>query len=248
MIRRDHYAPEGYLRGFIYPENSRNSRPLHVLGLPSRRWGRRAPRQIGYEVGFYFDPAGALTESLEDVFRPLENGLPRARSEVRQNGYHTWRQHQRAFVAFGAMLSVRSPLFFDQIRENIEREAHEGSDRTEAGRLNALAGMLRELESRADQWQSFDWALRYSEDPNDPVIATDQSVVAEGSRAEPDLEDPDLLIILPLAWDMCLFGSRKRPFDEECAKFCSEDLRRLRTQTIKGARRFIVSPVRFTGA
>ena len=41
--RRDHYLPQGYLRGFIDPARQNKPQPLWKLDIASKRWLNGAP-------------------------------------------------------------------------------------------------------------------------------------------------------------------------------------------------------------
>lgn len=52
------------------------------------------------------------------------------------------------------------------------------------------------------------WALRHTTNPNAPVVTCDQALGMDGRVSKEEaLNDPQTTLFLPLAWDMCLFGS-----------------------------------------
>jgi hypothetical protein len=53
MNRRDHYLPQGYLRGFIDPARRGFSQPLWHFDILNGLWSQRSPREVGYRNGFY---------------------------------------------------------------------------------------------------------------------------------------------------------------------------------------------------
>jgi hypothetical protein len=78
--RRDHYLPQGYLRGFIDPGRVNEPQPLFKLDIASRKWTERSTKQLGHVTGFY-DYAGTGPEleclpSPDETFLELENEFP----------------------------------------------------------------------------------------------------------------------------------------------------------------------------
>ena len=47
--RRDHYVPQGYLRGFIHPQRQGHPNPLWVLDVSRGKWSEKSPSRIGWE-------------------------------------------------------------------------------------------------------------------------------------------------------------------------------------------------------
>jgi hypothetical protein len=70
--RRDHYLPQGYLRGFIDPARAKLAKPLWCFHLYSKRWRECGPKEIGYIDGFY-DYAIENTTAEHPDSRPSPN-------------------------------------------------------------------------------------------------------------------------------------------------------------------------------
>lgn len=246
--RKDHFIPQGYLRGFIQPKRRRERKPLWVLDVSTRTWSTCGTKDFAFGRGFYDGPvvdSGHVVP--DDIFRKLENDFPRSRDALRRRGYDSWPEAKEIFVCYAAMLSARSPLFLRQAASAASVTAQAESNLE--GRGRAITMMSEEIPRRCERWMQLHWALRYTTDPNSPVICCDQSVGMEGQLA-PDrltfadpLAHPDTLLFFPLGWDMCLVGSPAR-FVEESQGFVEQDLSRLRQYLVQQAERFVVSPVR----
>jgi len=112
--RKDHFVPQGYLRGFVHPKRRREAAPLWVLDVQTGGWSKCATSDFAFGRGFY-DMANSVADLVADeIFRKLENDFPRSRDAVRRQGYDTWPTARETFVYYAAMLSARSPLFLRQ--------------------------------------------------------------------------------------------------------------------------------------
>jgi hypothetical protein len=62
--RKDHYLPQGYLRGFISPSRADLQKPLWCFDTKQKAWSEVSTAEIGYDIGFYDHRGpGALVES-----------------------------------------------------------------------------------------------------------------------------------------------------------------------------------------
>lgn len=245
--RRDHYVPQGYLRGFIHPSRDPSSGPLWVYQVTRRRWVQRSPKSVGWATGFYDDPVGSNPDgSADDVFRAHENAFPAARDAIRRQGYTTWGSHRDVLIGFAAMLSARSPLFLGQAANQVAPPSASDPEKEVLARSRGITTMRAEVPDRGDRWiRGLHWILRYVLDPASPVVASDQNVGMDG--VAPDIAeaaaDPRTTWFFPVAWDMYLLGSVAR-LEPACAESCDNDIRRLRSLVMAQAQRFVVSPVR----
>jgi uncharacterized protein DUF4238 len=107
----------------------------------------------------------------------------------------------------------------------------------------AITDMRGEIEKGSDWFQSFHWALRYTNDPNDSVITSDNCLVVTGDVAdrESSLTHPGTLVFLALSWQACLIGSPQQ-FNMETDAFHPADLIQMRSIFAANAERFIISP------
>lgn len=244
--RRDHFSPQGYLRGFIHPERLSANKPLWVFSVEHLQWQERSPASFGWKRGLYDYSADVNADgAAEAVFLKPENEFPVVREKLRFQGYTQWRAHLDSLVRFAAMLSARSPMFLDQAATSIRHSLSGHANADLLARNYGLTAMRAEVMNRYDCWRKLHWALRFTTKPESPVIACDQSVGIDGhvDDVRLALEDSRTTLFFPVSWDMCLFGSPAR-LEPDCAEFLEADLLRLRSFVMQQARVFVVSPIR----
>lgn len=266
--RRDHYLPQAYLRGFIDPCRAHLPKPLWCFHLNTNKWKERSPKQIGYIEGFYdYAIENTIAEHPDITFQRLENDFPRVRAQIAKNGFSSWTDHKKFLLSYMQMIRARSPLFFNQWREqsksirvatitevgadgrSVKVDSLEGRPLTEAETQNWIISKMREEIKKGPDWLAdFHWALRYTDLPEDPVITAEQPLVCIGKSTDlaTALKDPETLIYFPISWQALLFGSSRR-FDVETDKFLPDTLQRVRRAYIENGRRFLVSPQRLVG-
>jgi hypothetical protein len=264
--RRDHYLPQGYLKGFVDPARKKQSKPLWCFDLHSKKWRERSPKEIGYINGFYdYAIENTAFEHPDLTFKRLENDFPRVRDQIIQEGFSSWVQHKDLLLAYMQMIRARSPLFFDQwsvqaqtmqvatVTKVLQDTAkgtgvqHDGfRPMTKAEIKNwTIAQMREEINKGADWLSHFHWALRYTDSPNDPVITAENPFVSIGKSRDVKtaLADPETLMYFPIGWQAFLFGSI-RPFDVETERFHPGTLQQVRQAYRTNGRKFLVSPQR----
>jgi len=267
--RRDHYLPQGYLRGFIDPARERESQPLWLLDVRYNKWYMRGPKQIAHGEGFY-DYAGESPElqdleTADEAFLELENAFPTMRDKLIAGGFRHWKHHRKFFFRFMQMLRARSPLFFEQKKTEGQalktwtvKEVHpdgktitvdsiEPKPPSEAFIKNrTIHDMREEIKKGADWLWNFDWALRYTDSVDNPFVISEAPFIAVGDRAGAIgemLQDPATLLYFPICWQACLFGSR-RPFDKKTDKFSQQDMQTFRKKYRTFANQFLISPIK----
>jgi hypothetical protein len=110
----------------------------------------------------------------------------------------------------------------------------------------AITQMREEIQKGAAWLKDFCWALRYCESVTDPFVISELPFAIEGTgKLEQSIRHPDTLVIFPLCWQACLFGSLRR-FDIETDKFSVEDMRTSRRKYRAWAKSFVLSPVEFS--
>jgi hypothetical protein len=265
--RRDHYLPQGYLRGFIDPTRERESQPLWVLDVAHSKWYMRGPKQVAHGEGFY-DYAGESPEleqleTADEAFLELENAWPMMRDKLITDGFRHWRHHRKFFFRFMQMLRARSPLFFEQkqaegqaLRTWTVKEVHpdgktitvdsiEPKPPSETYIKNRTIHHMRdEIKKGADWLWNFDWALRYTDSVDNPFVISEAPFLAIGDQPGEIgkmLQDPETLLYFPICWQACLFGSRRR-FDKKTDKFGAQDMRTFRKKYRTFAKQFLISP------
>jgi hypothetical protein len=266
--RKDHYIPQGYLRGFIDPSRVGHPKPLWCLDIPTNTWSPRSTSEVGQYRGFY-DYAGAKAaiaelEAADSVFVGLENGYPGIRDEIVSSGFAQWTKHREFFLRFMRMMGVRSPLFREQktaegktMRALVVEEVYHDRKAIKVKSLTpspvppafirnrAITQMREEIQKGVAWLADFHWALRYTESVTDPFVISELPFAAEGPPGELKdvLTHPDTLLVFPLCWQACLFGS-VRKFDVETDKFDTADMRTTRRKYKAWAGQFLLSPVK----
>lgn len=266
--RKDHYIPQGYIRGFIDPSRAGQPKPLWCLDIPTNTWSPRSTSEVGQVVGFY-DYAGAKAalaelDSADNAFVRLENDYPSVREELISSGFALWTKHREFLLSFMRMMGVRSPLFREQkmaegktiealVIEEVypDRNAIKVKSLTPSPvppafiRNRAITQMCEEIQKGPAWLADFHWALRYTDAIAEPFVSSELPFAAEGPPG--DLKDvlahPDTLLVFPLCWQACLFGSLRK-FDTETDKFNVADMRTTRRKYRAWAERFLLSPIK----
>lgn len=250
--RKDHILPQGYLRGFISPARKGLPKPLWVFDVKNRVWSERSTKQVAWGEGFYdYSSEGKPDATADKAFEELENRFPTVRSQILAEGFSSWKKHMDFLLQFGQMLRARSPLFRKQHNAWAGNAVAKLSpqDPQRANELSknwAITDMRTEIKKGAARLSNFDWVMRFTTDPKDPVITSDSPVIAEGEA--PDLRsaldnDPQTLIYLPLCWQMCMIGHRRQDI-AETSEFPADGLQHFRALCAKYADQLLVSPTR----
>lgn len=242
--RRDHYIPQGYLRGFINPWRLQNPRPLWFFDVPNSVWSERSPREICYRPGFYDYATQEISETAEEDFRDLENTYPQVRKSLLKSKFENWQEFLEFLLCFMQMMRARSLLFFEETqREGKDLRAFTieevSSDRMSVKlrsmtpeplpdhfiRNWTITKMREEIDKGASWLMNFHWCLRYCDSPDTPFVISEAPLMASG-RSENAIDifrDRDALLFFPLCWQACLIGSVAR-FDQETGRFGEEDM------------------------
>jgi hypothetical protein len=268
--RRDHYLPQGYLRGFIDPAREKEPQPLWKLDIASRKWAERSTKQVGHIKGFY-DYAGKEAEleclpAPDETFLELENEFPFVREKLlllRKKAFRNWTTHLPFLLRYMNMLRARSPLYFAQKEaegkaiptstvakvdgNKITLTSMEPSPPPAAFIKNRTISRMREeiQKSGASLWD-LNWALRYTESVSEPFVTSEAPFLAEmmpGVSEADALQHLDTLLYFPVCWQVCLFGSRRR-FDLGTDKLGSHDMRVARRKYRLFAQDFLISPIK----
>jgi hypothetical protein len=267
--RRDHYLPQGYLRGFIDAARADVDQPLWHLDVRYNKWSMKSTKQVAHGEGIY-DYAGDSPEledleSADNSFLELENEFPRIREKLIAYQFRNWKRHRRFLFKFMQMLRARSPLFFEQkqaegkalqtwtVKEvhpdgkTITLDSMEPKPPSDAFIKNrTILHMREEIKKGADWLWDFHWALRHCDSVDTPFVMSEAPFLAVGDRPgaiSQMLRDPDTLLYFPICWQACLFGSRQR-FNEETDKFGQADMQTLRRKYRSYAKVFLVSPTK----
>jgi Protein of unknown function (DUF4238) len=261
--RKDHYLPQGYMRGFIGPNPTNPQKPLWHLSLSSREWKEMSTSEIAFEEGFYDRRREDATLTTADqAFAEFERTFPLIRQELISANFSNWRSHLNFLLRYLEMMRLRTPLAFEQ---RIARDKKQSWGRVvSVGEKKvtyepatpsdewfwdkAISDMLAELPKRAEWLNSFQWCLRYCVSADDPFILPDTPCIVEGrfTELEVAMTKPETLVVFPLCWQACLLGSIA-PFEVDTAEFAHRDLRIMRYKHATCAKEFVVSPVRLDG-
>lgn len=261
--RRDHYIPQGYLRGFIDPRRLSEQQPLWHFDIPNAIWSERSPREVGYRFGFYdFAKSVLSVESVETSIRQLENTFPLVRQDLIVKKFQNWKNYQDFLLQYMQMMRARSLLFFEEQHATgknlraftIEEIADDGRSiklgfmtpellSEESIKNRAIAEMLTEIKKGAAWLNEFNWALRYCETAACPFVIRETPIIFHGPQAttEQAFRDPESLLFFPLCWQACRIGSRQR-FHVDTDMFANADLARIQRMYRGSGKLFLLSP------
>ena len=264
--RRDHYIPQGYLKGFIDPQRKGLPQPLWYFEKSNAVWSQRSPKEVGYRHGFYdYTLAELGVETADMAFAEFENRFPKIRKELVRKEFKPWKDHLAFLLRYVQMMRARSLLFFEnQQKDGRNLRAwvvEEVSGDRMSVRLRSMTpeplpesfiknwtitNMRNEIAKGAAWLTEFNWALRYCDSTANPFVATEQPLFSEGPHRENPadaIRDPEMLLFFPLCWQACLIGSRQF-FDRETDKFGDQDMRGFAKVCRERAELFVISPSR----
>jgi uncharacterized protein DUF4238 len=117
--RRDHYIPQGYLRGFIGPGNELVQKPLWVFDVPHQAWSQKSTKGFAYKYGLYdySEESPSDTIAVDVSFARLEQHFPKVLNEISSDEFMNWTISKDFLFRFIDMMRVRSLLALDQMRE-----------------------------------------------------------------------------------------------------------------------------------
>jgi hypothetical protein len=107
--------------------------------------------------------------------------------------------------------------------------------------------MLADVQSGSLWASDMDWCLRYTDEENNPYTTTDQAVIVQGELVDPTvttevLARADTVVIFPLCWQACLFGSLLK-FDVSYDRAHPQQPLSIRDEQKQRCDRFVISPV-----
>jgi|GEM_PF-1942552 len=264
--RKDHYVPQGYLRGFIDPARARNHRPLWCLNKWSNRWERKATKQICQVVGMYdFSNDAIAAEHADATFKRMEDEFPAVREDLLANRFAGWVGRLEFLLNYMQMIRVRSPQFFvEQGQElaestvatitsvdHIENKITYANPRqlTEDEVHDFTLTKMREEFGKGATWMSdFHWQLRTTFDPNNPVVTSEGPLFVKGMKDQTEramtmdlLTDEASELWFPLCWQAALVG-RVRPFERDVVPFEQPALNELRHIIAEMSPQYVISP------
>jgi len=269
--RKDHWLPQGYLRGFIGSSRVSMSKPLCCFSIHTQGWVEVSPKEIAFGKGFYDYASGtdySMSTRADSAFERLEREFPQLREAMAANRFENWELHKDFLLDFMQMMRARSPLAMQQQeaearkiraatitsvrldRRSVTVDSLELRPLPEhAVRNFTISRMLQDVQAGSSWMSGFDWCLRYTESESNPFCTTDQAIFVIGTvEGQPMshelLSHPDTVTIFPLCWQACLFGSKLK-FDKSYDRAHPMQLTSLRSDQKRLANRFVVSPVIF---
>jgi hypothetical protein len=262
--RRDHYIPQGYLKGFVDPARQEKPRPLWFFDVRNNFWSERSPREICYRHGFYDYSASETSETADEDFRDLESTYPRVRECLLESNFEKWQEFLEFLLCFIQMMRARSLLFFEHTQRNgkdlrafiVNEVSPDGISVKVRSMIPkplpdyfvrnwTITRMREEIKKGASWLKKFHWCLRYCDSPETPFLISETPLLAVGRsvNAMDIFRDPEALVFFPICWQACLIGSIRR-FDRETDRFGEEDMRRTARIYGDAAKLFVVGPSR----
>jgi hypothetical protein len=273
--RKDHWLPQGYMRGFIAPSRSGEDKPLWCYDRYEGKWKTVATSEIGQGVGFYDYARGTNYSAVthpDSVFVRLENDFPLLRNELAANRFEDWETKKEFLLEFMQMLRARSPLAIQQhqaegrkvraamvtsvdaVQKKVTVDSLELRPLPESKVRNwAISKMLEDVKVGVSWGSNMHWCLRYTANESDPFCTTDQSPVAMGPAPGPAPGEVVSFELLSQPETLLIFPlswqacmlGSPREFDVKYDVATPQLLERLRNQQKENCNRFVISPVRY---
>jgi hypothetical protein len=209
----------------------------------------------------------------DSVFGRLEKQWRSKRELMGRDKFASWARHKDLLIEFMHMLRARSPMAMEEQRTvvssyrvaTITEIFPHPTDPNLTGvkvdtmtpypmpapavRNTVIGQMLADVQASVLWPKNMDWCLRYTEDENNPYAATDQAVIVQGTlpaqAVTPEvLAHPDTLVIFPLCWEACLFGTPLK-FDVSYDRADPQQPLSIRTEQKQRCDRFVISPIMF---
>ena len=205
--RRDHWLPQGYMRGFICPSRAVEDKPLWHYDRYTKQWTTVATSEIGQGIGFYDYASGtdySIVTHPDSVWARLENDFPRVREELKANRFEQWETRKDLLLEFMQMLTARSPLAMQQHEVEVRKVrasviTNIAPDRKSVTvdslvprplpepkvRNWVISRMLEDVKAGVSWSSNLHWCLRYTDNEAEPFCTTDQAVVLRGEARGP---------------------------------------------------------------
>jgi uncharacterized protein DUF4238 len=269
--RKDHILPQCYLDGFT---NSDGVLWVYHVA-EKRWFPRKPQDVAWVRGFYDYSDGVTPDQTADDAFREHEGRYPEVRRELVASNFSVWRRHLPFLLEYFNHLRVRSvvwrqhvlnaldqqpPMVVDEVLETVPHPTDPGMVRqkvrvkpmpqTGADLKTALTNltiskMRADLLAVPQFFYDFDWCLRYTTDPAQPVITADEPIRLEG-----DVQSEQLAlghfwtrIHFPLCWQACLIGSPKAMLPKT-RLFSPSHLRELQRKYLSSACRFVYSPMK----
>jgi hypothetical protein len=271
--RKDHWLPQGYLRGFVGPSHGHEDKPLRCFFKDTEQWENVSAVEIGYDVGFYDYAAGTDISAAKDpdsTFGRLEREFPSHREAMAARSFANWQDYRDFLLEFAEMLALRSPLGMEHLaiearglrgatvaavdydRHTITPDSVEMRPLPERAVRNiAVTRMLQKVENPHNWTAKLDWCLRFTDVEGEGFCTNDQAVSVEGPLQLTDEHRRITEDILRhpdalVYFPLCwqaCLFGSPRYFEQEYGR--STDIHVLRAKQKEFADKFVVSPVVF---
>jgi hypothetical protein len=267
--RKDHILPQGYLEGFtgangllqVFHIKERRSFPANTANVAAIR---------GF---YDYSEDANPDQTVDQAFREFEDKFPDLRRELVASGFADWRTHLGFLLRYINMFRVRSELFREHVLQALDEtppmvvdqvlktEPHPtdpgmirqqvsvkpmeqtGEQRKTVYNNLTISKMRADLREVPKFFFEFNWCLRYTKDPNKPVITADDAIRLELANDSPGaLQNFQTCLYFPLCWQACLIGS-PRPLVPKTKSFSPYRLAELRGKYLESRCRFAYSPV-----
>jgi hypothetical protein len=267
--KSQHFNPQCYLRGF--QQKKRLWQYDLIEGVASESTAKKSGCEDYYHA-VDLEDGSRDDETLEKLFHPLENALPKLFEAVR------WAQPfspeiWNIFFAFITVQDGRGPkrvqrlneflgsvyqLVYQHLRNNAHLKAGiaaQGIDpgkfldkhELKPGRGAALLTSLSEIDFSESLFAKMKWNFLKAP-PSKFFITGDAPVTLWSSRERslfpPALADTDIEVTLPLSRSVCAFGCWGPPFPELYRAVPEDVVKAVNGSTLTGAARFVYSPAR----
>lgn len=273
--RRDHWLPQGYMRGFIGPSRADEEKPLWCYDRHEGRWKTVATSEIGQGIGFYDFSSGTDYSTVthpDSVWVRLENDFPRVREELKANRFEQWEARKEFLVEFMHMLTARSPLAMQQHESEVRKlrgmtvtsVADDGKSLTVDSviprplpepkvRNWVISRMLEDVKKGAFWSSNLHWCLRYTDNEAEPFCTTDQAAVLRGEAPGPSPDERVPLELVHHPESLVIFPlswqacmfGSPRKFDKAYGISAPEQLAGLRLEQKQNCNRFVLATGRF---
>lgn len=273
--RKDHWLPQGYMRGFISPSRLEEHKPLWCYDRYEGKWKTVATSEIGQGAGFYDYANGTDYSTVthpDSVFARLEREFLLVRDELTANRFENWEQRKDFLLEFMQMLLARSPLAIQQHQAEGRKvraatitsvDAEQKKVTVDSLELRplpeskvrnwAISKMLQDVKAGVSWGRDMHWCLRYTVNEADPFCTSDQSPVAIGRSPGPTSGEVVSFELLNHPETLLIFPlswqacmlGSPREFDVKYDAATPQLLERLRSQQKENCNRFVISPVRY---
>ena len=269
--RKDHILPQGYLDGFTGPNGRLQVWDIEGKRWFQSTTEDVACERGYYDYSEGVVP----DQTADQALREYEDDFPKLRRELLATNFTMWRRNLPFLLRYINSIRVRSRLFRQHVLQSFEQqppmvvgEIHENVPHTKIDGELANARSLKPMEQTGERLQiayndlsiskmradilevpkfffEYSWSLRYTTNPNNPVITADDAIHLEFPFDQPNqaLRHFQSRLHFPLCWQACLIGSPHQQLPNTKV-FSPARLSELRRKYLRSLCRFAYSPIR----